>query len=241
MTDELRRLPGRREYVLARPERYAGTVALVFGGGGWSTERTRAETRLDALLGPAGVAVAWGVTARTPIGIEMLSWGAGAGCCGRAGAEGVDDVAYSADVLADATAALGGVERAVAIGASNGAILAYSVAAAGLVDGVGIVAGCRLHPLPAGVRVVHVHGDADTLVPWSGGLVREGGGYACRPTLTEVGEIAGGAQVADERRGAQVWTYRWDGGRVTLHRRRGGGHVWSSDASGLIVAGLGLV
>lgn len=237
MQDELRRLPDRREYVLARPSRYRGRLAIVFSGGGWTVERMRAETGLDALGEANGFAIAWGVTWRTRIGLEVLAWNAGAGCCGRAAQDGVDDVGYALDVLQDATRALGGAEACV-VGASSGGIMAYTASAALGLD-VGVVAGCRLHPLGAGVRVVHVHGDADTFVPWDGGMVKDGGGYACRPTMVELGESTGGVPMAIEPRREQVWTYRWSD-RVTLHRRRYGGHTWSPDASGLIVDGLGL-
>ncbi len=240
MTDDLRTVGG-RSYVLSRTDGApSDTLLVVAGGGGWSVERTRAETGLDAYRLP----VAWLSTSPTKLGLPRLSWNAGAGCCGEAARLGIDDVGYAAEVIGDAVSATG-ASRVLAIGASNGGILAYTLGAVpGLVHGVGVVAGCRLHELAPVVQVVHVHGDADAMVPWGGGPVREGGGYACRAILAECIEAAGGRwDAAEEPRGAAVWTYR--GGDVTLHRARQGGHTWfrtrSADATDLLLRGLGVV
>lgn len=236
--DQTRTLTGGRSYVLTVPDALdrtaPPTLVLVASGGGWDVARMRAETRLDG----RGLVLAWLVTAPRGLVPERLSWAAGAGCCGSAERDGVDDVGYVADVIADAAAHLGPLERVVAIGASNGGIFVYTLAAAGLVQAVGVVAGCRLHALPPGVQVVHLHGDADTAVPWAGGPVREGGGYECRPILDEVRELAPAGLAAREPRGARVWSYVGPG--VALHRVRGGGHRWFPEATEILCAELGL-
>ncbi|WP_324164930.1 alpha/beta hydrolase family esterase [Amycolatopsis sp.] len=54
------------------------------------------------------------------------SWNAGDGCCGRAGASGVNDIGFVTDVVGDATRFFGSdTKRVYLVGYSNGARLAF--------------------------------------------------------------------------------------------------------------------
>ena len=96
----------------------------------------------------------------------------GGDCCGAASDDAVDDVGFL-DTLTDELDRRLCVDRVLAAGMSNGAIMAQAWACQGTwPDAVLSVAGslqtprCEGEPLPA----LHVHGTADTIVPFDGGV-----------------------------------------------------------------------
>jgi polyhydroxybutyrate depolymerase len=104
-------------------------------------------------------------------------WNASAGCCGDARSL-PDDVGYLRAVLADVSKHFA-VDRAriFALGVSNGAFMAQRWACTPGGDLRGIVAVSGMAPGPADppcapsvpVRVLHVHGDADSVIRYAGG------------------------------------------------------------------------
>nr|WP_285223180.1 PHB depolymerase family esterase [Frankia sp. AgPm24] len=127
-----------------------------------NAETLRQASSADSFADSHDFAVAYGV------GVHE-AWNAG-GCCGNVL---TDDVAYVRQIVADA-ARVTPVDRSriYVWGFSNGGMLAARIAcdAPDLVAGVGMVGGQALVSCPeVPVRLVHIHGTADTTVPWRGG------------------------------------------------------------------------
>jgi poly(3-hydroxybutyrate) depolymerase len=90
-------------------------------------------------------------------------------CCGDAVTYEVDDVTFLVRVIADLRSR--GAGRIAAVGFSNGGMMAYRLACErpDLVDTVGVMAGTLEIPHCDGpIRALHLHGDHDTAVPFSG-------------------------------------------------------------------------
>ncbi|HVE73517.1 MAG TPA: PHB depolymerase family esterase [Mycobacteriales bacterium] len=108
-----------------------------------------------------------GVLVAYPFGLRR-SFNAGL-CCGESVTQGVDDVSFLADVVADLRAR--GAHRVSVVGFSNGGMMAYRLACErpGLIDTVGVMSGTLEIPRCAGpIRALHLHGDSDTAVPFTG-------------------------------------------------------------------------
>lgn len=174
-------------------------------------------------------------------------WNAG-NCCGEAARTDVDDVAFVRAVLDDlATAHRIDTRRVFATGISNGAMMAYRLAAelSDRVAAVAPVAGTMACGEPRPTRpvpVLHIHGTEDEFVPFGGGRgpksisgvphrsvadtvaawVRANG---CRKEPADVEELPdrGGDGTKVTRT-----TYRGDtaGAEVVLVTIEGGGHTW---------------
>jgi polyhydroxybutyrate depolymerase len=149
-------------------------------------------------------------------------------CCGQASRDGVDDVAYLRDVLryTDATWPRDG-SRTMVAGFSNGGMMAYRFACEqpSLVSAVGVDAGtdvadCRPDS-PVAVR--HVHGGADTVVPYDG---TENASY-CSCELPPVPSVLAQWQRADRATGTPV--------EATALPAMG--HRWATAADGLDATG----
>jgi polyhydroxybutyrate depolymerase len=174
-------------------------------------------------------------------------WNAGT-CCGEAAQQNVDDVAFVRAVLDDLVTAYRIDPRRVYVtGMSNGAMMAYRLAAelSDRIAAVAPVAGtmacgeCRpTRPVP----VLHVHGTEDEFVPFGGGRgaksisdvphrsvadtiatwVRANG---CREEPAAVEELPD--RTGDSTKVTRT-TYRGDsaGAEVVLVTVGGGGHTW---------------
>lgn len=158
----------RRGYLVHVPPQYDPAtptpVVLAFHGGGGEADAMAAFSGLNEKADQAGFIVAY------PDGSgrleRMRTFNAG-NCCGHAAAANIDDVAFTRQILDD----LQGIanvdrRRIFATGMSNGAMMAYRLAAE-LSDRIAAIApiagpmgmqGCR--PGRA-VSVIHFHGDAD--------------------------------------------------------------------------------
>jgi polyhydroxybutyrate depolymerase len=94
-------------------------------------------------------------------------------CCGRSGREGVDDVGFIRAAVADIAKNLGiDAARVYATGMSNGGIMSYTLACTTeIFAAIGPVAGTQLNTCrtPHPLSVMHIHGTADSLVPYGGG------------------------------------------------------------------------
>jgi poly(3-hydroxybutyrate) depolymerase len=149
---ELRRVPAMAD----------GRPAMIVLHGVQDTIAHFAEvTGFDRYSDRDGTLVAW------PEGVRE-SFNAGL-CCGDASAYGVDDIGFLSDVVSDLRAR--GASRIAVVGFSNGGMMAYRLACArpDLVDTVGVMSGTLEIPHCDGpIRALHVHGLADTAVPFNG-------------------------------------------------------------------------
>lgn len=173
------------------------------------------------------------------------SWNAGQGCCGAAGASGVDDVGFVLAAVDDAVAELGASPSEVhLVGYSNGGKLALRLAAehAERWAAVATFAAVPLTPLGAGapVPLLLAGGTDDRRTPWEGGPSIQRGALA--PSVTGAAEAylaaygLGGAtpeRVALARDRVEVSTWRGRSPRsvVRLVAYRGWGHAWPGGGS----------
>lgn len=236
-----------RAYLVHVPPQYDPDkpmpMVLAFHGGGANASTMVVFSGLNEKADQAGFIVAY------PEGSgrleKMLTFNAG-NCCGQAAARTIDDVAFIRHLLDD----LEGIanvdrRRVFATGMSNGAMMAYRLAAE-LSDRIAAIAPVggpmgtkECHPGRA-VSVMHFHGDADEFAPFNGGRGRGISGTdffsvdhsidawttanGCRKTPTTM-------RLPDrEDDGTTVTQRRYDGGRdgaeVVLVVVEGGGHTW---------------
>ncbi|CAO5252458.1 CE1 family esterase [Frankia sp. AgKG'84/4] len=167
--DPVLRLPSGRTYELHTDVRlsphFRGTarpLVIMLHGLRNSADTLRQATGADTFADGHGFALAYGV------GVHE-AWNAG-GCCGGAT---TDDVAYVRQIVDDAARHTPVDRQRVYVwGFSNGGMLAARIAcdAPDLVAAVGMVGGQALVSCPTvPVRLLHIHGTADTTVPWRGG------------------------------------------------------------------------
>ena len=166
-------------------------------------------------------------------------WNATDACCNFYGS-GVDDVAYLAALVAEAQtyAAPGPV---AAVGVSNGGFMAYRLACEGLPGLIAVVSvmGSSYNDpndcaAPAPLSVLQIHGDADAIVRYDGGLVDdEGRQFADTPGVNEVifrwAERAGCNLAAREDLAPIEIDYSADGAETTVQ------HLQQGCADGITV------
>lgn len=167
----------RRSYVLHVPARRApGALPLViaFHGGGGNAPGFRDYAGLNAVADREGFLVVY------PNGTGLLrsillTFNAGSNCCGPAQRQGVDDVGFAMAVVDD-VARREKIDRSrvYATGHSNGAIMAYRLAAerADAIAAIAPVAGAmsldRFAPTRP-VPVLHIHSVDDPRALYEGG------------------------------------------------------------------------
>lgn len=151
-----------RAYRPARLTRLAPLVVMLHGGLGSSQHAQRAYG-WDALAEREGFVVLY------PNALGG-SWNAGGGCCGIAAQEDIDDVAFVKLAVADLTTRVSlDPRRLYAAGMSAGGLMAYRLACdTTLFAAIGPVAATQLGdcPNPAPMSILHVHGTADTSIPY---------------------------------------------------------------------------
>ena len=225
-----------RSYRLFTPTSFPGRGAavplvLALHGAGNSGDSFAETTQLDLAATANGFVVAY------PDAHDKL-WNGGFCCNGGRGDPAVD-VRFLEGVIADA-ASVAPVDpaRVYAMGVSAGGVMAYRLACdrADLVAGIVVVAGsmqlddCRpSRPVPALV----VHGTADQLVPYEGGVIR---GAAVRPAppTEAVADLWASldrcpgppAHQVDGPVAIRTWTGCAAGAAVRLVTVDGGGHSW---------------
>lgn len=161
-----------RSFDVAVPERATAStstplpVVFNFHGRHQSAAQQRWLTGLD------GAGNARGAVVVTPHGIDR-TWSAGL-CCGSAMEQDVDDVGFTAAMI-DALAAHLCIDlaRVTATGLSNGGFMVHHLACrlSDRIAAVAAVAGPNGTPQCTPVRpvpVLHIHGTADTIVPFDG-------------------------------------------------------------------------
>lgn len=218
-------------------------LVIAFHGGNSHPEGMRRFSGLDALAAAGRAVVAY--PAGTGSRPGLLTWNGG-NCCGEARADGSDDVAFAATVIAAVAARMPVDPRRVhATGMSNGAMMAYRFAAerADLVASLAAVAGplaldaiTPSRPVP----VVAFHGTLDQFTPLEGGIGRRSvTRVSHRPILTGLLDWvhANGCPATTQCEpipcsddGITVDRFTWGPGRagseVVFYRFEGGGHTW---------------
>lgn len=245
-----------RHYLLHVPPEAAARgplpVVIALHGGGTTARRLKSYAGLDELADREGFAVAY-PEGSGPFERRLLTWNAG-DCCVHASERGVDDVAFILAVLRDIARRVPVDRTRVYItGHSNGAMMAYRVAAeiperiAAIAPVAGAMALDRFAPARP-VPVLHIHSVDDEQAVYAGGVgvpfpltsIR----VHHRPVEPELARwverngCPGPAQVRDRRaspeqgeRPAQTATLLVhapcaSGAEVWLWKLTGVGHVW---------------
>lgn len=221
-------------------------LLLAFHGAGGSARNMEQMTGLHVPAEAEGYVTVY-ARGTGPDPRRDLTWNAGR-CCGYARAEGVDDVAYvRATIEAVATRIPVDRRRIHAVGFSNGAMLAYRLAAElpGTLAAIAAVGappdrGTRVPDPP--VPVLHFHGLADSFVPYRGGLAAGPAGKLfvapVRTTLRGLAAAYGAdprghleelpdLDPADGTRASrETWGAGPGGAEVVLVAIEGGTHSW---------------
>lgn len=157
------------------PVRHAPTpVVIALHGGASTAVRLKTYAGLDRLANREGFVVAY-PEGSGPVGRHLLTWNAG-DCCGYAREHGVDDVGFVGGVLRDLARRLPvDPTRVYVTGHSNGAMMAYRVAAEAptRIAAIAPVAGAmtldRFAPARP-VPILHIHSVDDRHALYAGGL-----------------------------------------------------------------------
>lgn len=149
-------------------------VILALHGGGGSANQFARSSGLSAPATQQGYAVIY-PQGTGPQGTGRAATWNGGYCCGSAARTRVDDMAFLDVVVADATRRFGlNARRLYLTGMSNGSILAETFAArhpsrVRAVSGVAGTMDTRRNRVAGPVPLLHIHGTADPMVPYSGG------------------------------------------------------------------------
>src|SRR6266404_2656070 len=163
-----------RHYIVHVPPRprQPAPVILNFHGGGGHAAAQQEYSRIDALADREGFLAVY------PDGtgsFNLLTWNAGPTCCGYAAANKVDDTGFTAALIDDLAARTPiDAKRVYATGLSNGAMMAYRLAAElpNRIAAIAPVAGAMQQPGPIAhaVPVLHIHSVDDPRALYEGGL-----------------------------------------------------------------------
>ena len=246
----------RRNYLVHVPAQAARGRALPvlinFHGAGSNAEVLKSYTRMDAAADRDGYIAVY-PNGSSGFQGRFLTWNAGS-CCGPAAALQIDDVGFSLAVIDDVTKrASVDRSRIYATGLSNGAMMAYRLAAEAS-DRIAAIAGVagsltlsRFAPKRP-LSMMHIHSTNDHIARYDGGfgppstiadtrmfhtsvedMVRkwlDHNGCSLKPASVET--IAGAAGSLDEGHTAIRRTYApcREGTEVVLLQLSGAGHVW---------------
>lgn len=227
-------------------------LMLAFHGGGSNAEVMRAYTRMDSASDRDGY-IAIYPNGSSGYNGRFLTWNAG-NCCGPAAALQIDDVGFTLALLDDFGQRIAyDRHRVYAIGLSNGAMMAYRLAAeaseriaavAGVAGTMSLAHFAPSRPVP----VLHIHSTTDHIARFDGGLAapttlldtrlfhtpveemlrRWLDHDGCAPKPARVETIAGKRGTPDETHSAirRVYGPCREGTEVVLLQLRGPGHVW---------------
>jgi polyhydroxybutyrate depolymerase len=246
----------RRNYLVHVPPQAARskTLPLVinFHGAGSNAEVVKSYTRMDLAANRDGYIAVY-PNGSSGFQGRFLTWNAGS-CCGPAAALQVDDVGFALAVIDDILAR-GSVDRSriYATGLSNGAMMAYRLAAeasdriaavAGVAGSLSVTRFAPKRPVP----MMHIHSTTDHIARYDGGfgppatiadtrmfhtpveeMLRkwlDHDGCSLRPASIET--ISGAPGTPDESHTAikRVYSPCREGTEVVLWQLAGAGHVW---------------
>ena len=143
----------------------AALVVMLHGGYG-------SGTQAESSYGWDGQADTGHFLVAYPDGLNH-AWNTGGGCCGQPAQNNVDDIGFLTQMVStierEATIDR---SRVYATGISNGGIMAYTLACHTTIfaaigpDSATELGAC---PTPQPISVIHIHGTADTHIPYNGG------------------------------------------------------------------------
>ena len=246
----------RRTYIVHVPPG-AGTTALpvllAFHGGGGNAEGFQRYAELDRVADREQFLVVY-PNGTGPLPNRLLTWNAGAGCCGYALNNNINDLGFAASVINDLQLHARIEQRRVyATGHSNGAIFAHRLAAerSGIIAAIAPVAGSldlRDFAPTRAVPVMQIHSVDDPRALYAGGLgppfpgtdnrvfhqpVQAGldrwvvaNGCATKPDSAALKEAVPSRQSAV----LLVWTGCRDGSEVAHWKLTGSGHGWPGES-----------
>ena len=237
---------GDRSYVVDLPARATNApIILVLHGGGGNPAQFAANSGFSRPANAKGYAVIYPAgSARGRLG--LLTWNGGY-CCGFAAKARVDDVGFLDTVIADAVGRFGlNGDRVYLTGMSNGSLMAerYAALRAGHVQAVAGVSGTmdvRATSIGGPVPLLHIHGTADPMVPYAGGVGQDS---LTKTNWASVDQLIGAfVRAAGEPLTASTWVidpaedgmsvtktdYTDAKGRVMVRLMtvQGGGHAWA--------------
>jgi len=232
---------------LARPAPLP--LVIAFHGGGGNAPGFQRYAGLDALADRDGFLVAYPSGSSRLFSERLLTWNAGE-CCGFAAEAGVDDVGFALAVIED-VAQHSALDRSriYATGHSNGAMMAYRLAAeaAQHVAAIAPVAGAMAlrHFAPErAVPVLHIHSVDDPRARYAGGvtetlgreiyhrsaeaeLARWRGRAACPEAPAVLEQRTWPARDGTEHTATLLaWAPCEGGSEVRLWKLTGAGHGW---------------
>ena len=189
-----------------------------------------------------------------PISDGRLVWNAGA-CCGDVDGELVDDIGFLSAVIAAVPDYGGDASRVYVVGYSNGGMMTYAVGCelGDQIAGIAVVSGAlNVSQCPSTeiMPVQIVHGTADVVIPFDGGVPSAGGSAGLRPW--ENASVWAGVQLwlgrdgcsddFDETYSGTVTTTTYPdcdaNSSVTVSVIDGGEHIWPSDPDNLDATAL---
>lgn len=235
-------------------------VVIAFHGGGGNAEHFRQYAGLDVVADREGFIVVYpeGLSRPGLLSRRLHTWNSGS-CCGYANSEDTDDVGFVVALLDRLSARLPiDPRRTYATGHSNGAMMAYRLAAEapGRVAAIAPVGGAMLlddFPLERPVPVLHVHSVDDPRALYHGGegppfpftrarithnAVEEQlgrwvrlNGCAAEPRVVETRSAPGGRSDTGHTAERLSWSPCTTGANVELWRLAGAGHGWPGPTS----------
>lgn len=238
-------------------------VVLNLHGGGSEARAHRDYARMDEAADRHGFVAAY-PNGTGPGKDRLLTWNAGT-CCGSAAAEGVDDVGFLL-ALVDEIGRHTEIDptRVYATGLSNGAMMAYRLAAEASerIAAIAPVAGSMMlaHFAPARpVPVIHFHSVDDGRAPYAGGLgpplpstkarvlhpavadtlARWVTADGCPPQPAVSPTIIGGGVDTGQTATRYDWGPCRDGIEIVHWKLTGAGHVWPGGTRDYLTRRLG--
>lgn len=214
-------------------------LMIVMHGGLGNADETERTTGMNRIASANGFMVAYPNGTGARLMKNRRTWNAGK-CCGPAAARNIDDVGFIHSMLADiARHHPLDRSRVYATGISNGAMMAYRLACempreiAAIVPVSGTLA---LNSCPGAqdIPVLHIHGSADSNVPYQGGMGENAiAGVAHRsvPETLQILAQAHGCKAGHNERampdGSALTSWNCpQNAPVQLRLIPGGEHVW---------------
>ncbi len=249
-----------REFIVHMPPRTTGPIPVLvaFHGGGGNAPGFQRSSGLDAVSDREGFVVVY-PNGSGPLANTLLTFNAGAGCCGYARNNNVDDVGFAVAVVEDlARRTPINRRRIYATGHSNGAMMSHRVAAerSDYFAAVAPVAGAldltRFAPT-APVPLLQIHSVDDPRALYEGGLgptfpgtnsrvqhqsVKSGldrwiaaNGCGTSPDTLDRKVGAAGTRNAGITATKLVWRQCRGGAEVMHWKLTGSGHGWPGNAA----------
>jgi polyhydroxybutyrate depolymerase len=229
----------KRTYRMYLPKTYDGSskrpLIIVLHGGAGDAGTAEWDSRMSEQAEKDGFLVAY------PNG-WLRTWNAD-GCCGPARAKRIDDVAFIREMIEQCKRNLAvDPDRIYVTGISNGGMMAYTlaqelpdeIAAIAPVEGCMYQHGSALTAHEEPVSVMAIHGTADHVVPYQGGVGMLFGYKVTAPSVSDTinywVDRDGCSKTAERSENRQVVRDIYSGGaggaEVCLYTVKDSGHVW---------------